>query len=49
LTNYFQSGGSLEDLKQKGRNMVSEGKELGAEARKLGSDLSQDAKKATTN
>ncbi|UZJ52452.1 hypothetical protein CBS101457_001772 [Exobasidium rhododendri] len=44
LTDYFKNGGSVEDLKQKGRNVLSEGKELGAEASKAGKDLGSEVR-----
>ena len=44
LTYYFQNGGSVEDLKQKGRGVLSEGKELGSEARKLGKEFGSEAR-----
>jgi hypothetical protein len=44
ITHYIQDGGSVEDLKKKGREVMSEGKELTSEARKLGNELSDEAR-----
>jgi hypothetical protein len=48
IVQYFQSGGSVEDLKRKGQNALNEGKQQGKEAlnegKQLGQEVSEEAR-----